>query len=233
MKYLVLTAFLASQLGFAASALAQQAPAANALSVMLGGIENGKPIAEKFAYCTPDKDKHTKDGGNISPAISWSGTPTGTKSYAIIVVDRDVPASFESANKEGQTIAADFARQDFYHWVLVDVPASITSLPEGKDSKGMTPGGKAPGKTDYGINGINDYAKVGMGQGGGYDGPCPPWNDLRLHHYHFMVYALDVPTLGLTGSFTGKQAEDAMATHILAKGEVVGTYTQNQELLSH
>ena len=66
---------------------------------------------------------------------------------------------------------------------------------------------------------------------GGYDGPCPPWNDERMHHYHFIVYALNVPTLGLTGAVDGKKAQAAMEGHILAQGEVVGTYTNNARLL--
>src|SRR5439155_487726 len=79
-----------------------EVPAAAALTVTVGGIEEGKPIAEKFAYCVPDGKGQSKDaGGNMSPAISWSGAPAGTKSYAIIVQDPDVPASFESANQPG------------------------------------------------------------------------------------------------------------------------------------
>lgn len=196
------------------------------LSVKLGGIENGQPIPSKFAYCMPDGKGKTKDGGNINPSISWSAAPSGTKSFAVIVVDKDVPAKFDDMNQEGKTITNDFPRQDFYHWVLVDIPPTLSKIDEGQDSKGMTPGGKEPGKTTYGVNGANDYAlKAGMGKGGGYDGNCPPWNDERLHHYYFRVYALDVPSLNLSGSFSGKQAEDAMAGHILAQGEVVGTYT--------
>ncbi len=159
------------------------------------------------------------NGGNISPGISWSGGPNGIKSYAIIVVDPDVPASFDLANKSDKIIPADYPRRDFYHWVLVDIPPGITSLPEGKNSRGVAP--QKAGKTEYGVDGQNDYPN------GGYDGPCPPWNDERIHHYHFTVYALDVTTLGLSGNFTGKQANEAMEKHILAKGEVVGTYTQN------
>jgi Raf kinase inhibitor-like YbhB/YbcL family protein len=215
-----------------AIAHADNIPAAHTLPVTLGGIEDGKRIPDNFAYCVPNGKGQTKDGGNTSPAISWSQPPAGTQSYAVIVLDKDVPASFESANQQGKTIATDFARQDFYHWVLVDVPATITGLPEGKDSSGITPGGKSPGKTAYGIDGQNDYPKAGKGKGGGYDGACPPWNDERLHHYHFMVYALDVPSLGLSGNFTGAQAEKAMASHILAKGEVVGTYSNNAKLLA-
>ncbi|MDE3017285.1 MAG: YbhB/YbcL family Raf kinase inhibitor-like protein [Pseudomonadota bacterium] len=191
------------------------------LSVTLGGIENGKPINPKFAYCMQDGAGKTRNGGNINPAISWSGAPAGAKSYAVIAVDPDVPANFEPANKEGRTIAADFPRRDFYHWVLVDIPPTITRIDEGQDSKGTAT--KPTGKLAYGVSGHNDY---GVSEGG-YNGPCPPWNDARLHHYHFRVYALDVPSLNLPAAFGGREAESAMQGHILAQGETVGTYTNN------
>lgn len=207
------------------------APAA--LSVAVSGIENDRPIPAKFAYCRPDGSGKSMPSDNINPEIRWSGAPQGTKSFAIIVVDKDVPKTFELAYKEDKTIPKDFPRQNFYHWVLVDIPASRNKISEGEDCKGITEGGKPPGKTAYGVNGRNDYAvKAGQGQGGGYDGCCPPWNDERLHHYHFIVYALDVPTLGLTGNFDGAKAEAAMQGHILAQGEIIGTYTNYPPLLS-
>ena len=66
----------------------------------------------------------------------------------------------------------------------------------------------------------------------GYDGACPPWNDERVHHYHFQVFALDTEKPeGLKETFTGAQAEAAIVPHVLAKGEVVATYTLNAKLL--
>ncbi len=191
------------------------------------------PIPARYAFCQPDGNGGTKDTDNVNPALNWSGAPKGTKSYALIVVDPDVPAKFDDANKPGKTIAANYPRQNFYHWVLYDIPVRVTSISEGRDSQNIIPGGKPVGQTAYGITGPNDYARAfGKGSYGGYDGPCPPWNDLRLHHYHFIIYALDVPSLGLTGPRPGKVVEDAMEDHILAKAEIVGTYTNNTTLLS-
>jgi phosphatidylethanolamine-binding protein (PEBP) family uncharacterized protein len=68
------------------------------------------------------------------------------------------------------------------------------------------------------------------GDYGGYDGPCPPWNDSIVHHYHFTVHALDVESLGLSGHFGGPEALKAMEGHVLARGEWVGTYTLNPAL---
>jgi Raf kinase inhibitor-like YbhB/YbcL family protein len=210
-----------------AQALARQIPPQPEQPVPLAvtvGIAPNQMIADKYAYCVPDGAGKTKDGGNINPAISWSGAPKATKSYAIIVVDPDVPASFELANQPRKVIPENFPRRNFYHWVLVDIPSNITSIAEGADSKNVTEGGKPTGKLPYGLTGKNDYP------GGGYDGPCPPWNDERLHHYHFQVYALDVENLKLPENFTGADAMAALQNHIWAKGEVVGTFSNNPKL---
>ena len=199
-----------------------------ALEVKLGGISNGDKIAPSFAFCTLDGPGKTRNGGNLNPQIRWSDIPAGTKSYALLVVDPDVPASFDDANKEGKIIPENAPRKNFYHWVLVDIPANITSIKQGQDSRGHKADGKPIGPTPYGINGQNDFAAFMKGSFGGYDGPCPPWNDERTHHYHFRVYALDVETLGLTGTITGAQAEAAIAKHTLAMGEAVGTYSNKK-----
>jgi Raf kinase inhibitor-like YbhB/YbcL family protein len=201
--------------------LAGTAQAAEPMTVTLGGIENGKPIASRYAFCQPDGQGKSKDGGNVSPSVSWSGAPAGTKSYALVVVDRDVPTDFSVANQEGKTIPVTMPRQDFYHWAVVNIPASVSSIDEGK--------GKSAALKEWAA--INDFASFMKDKPAdtfkGYDGPCPPWNDALLHHYHFIVYALDTEKLELPAGFTGKQAAAAMQGHILASGEAVGTYTNN------
>ena len=213
------------------------AAAMKKLRVSVDGIRNNGPIPPQYAFCVPSEQGHTTRGGNINPAIKWSKGPAGTQSYAIIVVDTDVPTIFDDANEEGRTIAKTLKRRDFYHMVLIDIPAAKTELAMGVDSNGVTEKGKPPGPTPNGVRGVNSYTQ-GMasnpqmaGNYGGYDGPCPPWNDEILHHYHFIVYALDVPSLGLTGNFGGADAQAAIATHVLAKGEIVGTFTQNPALM--
>ena len=64
----------------------------------------------------------------------------------------------------------------------------------------------------------------------GYDGPCPPFNDSLIHHYHFTLYALDVEKLPLEGNFTCADVVKAMANHILASDTITGTYTLNPRL---
>ena len=117
--------------------------------------------------------------------------------------------------------------------MLVDIPSSLTMIAEGAVSDGVTVRGKPPGPGDIGVSGVNDYTGFLAGNEdlkgdyGGYDGPCPPWNDLRLHHYHFTVYALDVASLGLPDRFGGAAALAAMEGHVLAQGAWTGTYSLN------
>ena len=200
------------------------AAAPASLTVTVLHLTPGGVVAQQQAYCVPDGHGRAAGGPNVSPAISWSPGPAGTVSYAIIVRDVDAPSVFTDANQPGRTIRADLPRVDFYHWVLVDISAPLTGLEEGADSNGMVSNGKQPGPTKYGLRGVNSYAP---GVHGGYDGPCPPWNDERVHHYHFTVYALDVAHLAVSGNFGGPEALRAMQGHILASGEVVGVYSLN------
>ncbi len=194
------------------------------LRVVVDNFKTGGVILGAYAYCVRAKVGHTARGPNRSPAISWSRGPAGTASYAIVVVDTDVPTVFTSANKEGQVIPADLKRRDFYHWLLVDVPPSTTALAAGADSKDPSP--KPAGPTANGVRGLNDY---GNGRAG-YDGPCPPWNDTIVHHYHFRVYALNVAHLSLPAGFKGTDVVMSLHGHVLAQGEVVGLYTQNPDV---
>jgi hypothetical protein len=61
----------------------------------------------------------------------------------------------------------------------------------------------------------------------GYDGPCPPWNDERLHHYHFVLYATSLVRCPVEGAFTGIQVEAAITGHLLAEARLTGTYSLN------
>jgi len=207
--------------------------ASQKLSVTVEGVSKGKAVPADNAFCVPAAQGHVTLGPDKSPKISWSAGPTKTQSYAIIVVDTDVPSVATDVNKEGKTISAKLKRVKFYHWVLVDIPASVTSLDAAADSEGVIPHGKPPGPAKAGVRGINSYTDwfasddSMKGNYAGYDGPCPPWNDTRRHHYHFTVYALDVPTLGLSGTFGAPDALKAMRRHVLARGQVVGVYALN------
>lgn len=207
------------------------------MDVTSSSFSDGQNIPGEFAFCTPDPVHHVCLGHNINPHLVWSGVPFGTKSFAVICHDPDVPSRGDDVNIDGRSIPADLPRVDFFHWVVVDLPDDLREIASGSFAKGVTPRGKAGPQAPMGaMQGINDYtdwfaADNDMrGDYYGYDGPCPPWNDERIHRYVFTVYALDVPTLGLSGRFTGSEARAALASHVLAEACLVGTYTLNPSL---
>jgi Raf kinase inhibitor-like YbhB/YbcL family protein len=99
-------------------------------------------------------------GGNRSPHLAWTGAPSGTQSFALIMHDPDAPTG-----------------TGWYHWVLFDIPPSAHELKEGAGAKGSPdlPTGAVLGLTDFGSS--------------GYGGPCPPTGD-KPHHYRITIYAL-------------------------------------------
>jgi Raf kinase inhibitor-like YbhB/YbcL family protein len=96
------------------------------------------------------------------------------------------------------------------HWVCYDIPASVDTLAEGVAAAGALPFG--------GSQGINDFRKPG------YGGPCPPGG---THRYFFKVYALDV-MLNLPKGKAKKDIERAMKGHVIASGELIGTYSRRR-----
>ena len=99
------------------------------LKVTVDGTANGKALPGQYAFCVPAPQGHVGLGANKNPTLSWSGAPKGTKSYAVIVVDPDVPSVPTDVNKEGKTISKRLKRVPFYHWVLIDIPATVTGSP--------------------------------------------------------------------------------------------------------
>lgn len=195
-------------------------------------------MPERLAFCRYDAQSRVVLGGNANPHLAWSGAPQGTQSYVVICHDPDVPGQPDDVNQENREVPAELARVDFYHWVLVNVPANVQAIAEGSYSKGITPRGKAgPLALDDTRQGINDYTnwfandRDMNGDYFGYDGPCPPWNDSIVHRYVFTVYALDVAELPLEGRFTGVDVLNAMQGHILAQASITGIYTLNPRLM--
>jgi Raf kinase inhibitor-like YbhB/YbcL family protein len=127
---------------------------------------------------------------------------------------------------------------DFFHWVLVDLPPTVTQIAEGEFSSGFVPHGKPGPAAAHGARqGINDYTgwfasdAERAGNYFGYDGPFPPFNDSLVHHYVFTLYALDVARLPLDGVFSGAQVRTAIAGHVLDAATYSGTYTLNRRLV--
>ncbi len=204
------------------------------MKLTTASFPDGGPIPAEFAFCAMDAKTHATLSSNRSPQLAWQGAPAGTKSFAIVCHDPDVPSRGDDVNQEGRVVPASLPRVDFFHWVLVDLPATVTAVAAGEFASSVTPRGKPGPAAAHGARqGVNDYTGWFAGDkdmGGdyfGYDGPCPPWNDEIAHRYVFTVYALDVARLAVEGAFTGAQALAAMQDHVLAKASVTGRYTLN------
>jgi len=198
---------------------------------------DGGKIPGDNAFCVIDAKTHVAMSKNRNPDLSWSGLPAGTQSLVLICHDPDVPSKGDDVNQEGKTIPALLPRVDFYHWVLVDLPADADAIKQGEFCDGITPRGKSGPAAPRGARqGLNDYTgwfksdKDMAGNYFGYDGPCPPWNDAILHHYTFTLYALDVAKCDVSGSFTGPDVKKAMQGHVLGEARFVGIYTLNPGL---
>jgi len=199
------------------------------LTVKVAGLAAHGRLPASAAYCP--RSRRDPSEYNISPSVGWSHGPPGTRSYALIMTDLDVPEDLSLINKPGVTLDADTPRVPFIHWVLIDIPPTITHLRRGEESAGFVAKGNPIGPTDHGLRGANVYSHYYpkdsplAGPRGGYDGPCPPRNDVVSHRYVTRVYALDVPSLGLAGVFYGEDALRAMQGHVLAVGEAEAVYS--------
>ena len=132
-------------------------------------------------------------GGNKSPHLAWSGAPAGTKSFAVTCFDPDAPTG-----------------SGFWHWVVVNIPPSVTELPLGAGS----PGGKMPAGT---LQVRTDFGKPG------YGGPCPPQGD-HPHRYFFTIHAVSMDALPVTADTSPAVVGFYLHFHTLAKASLVGLY---------
>lgn len=190
-------------------------------------FEMGAEIPARCAYGRIGPDG-TVSSENWNPALSWGDAPEGTKSFAILCIDDDVPTRLDERDASG-LLSAMQPRRRFVHWVQADVPADVCAIAEGALS------GAAKCRPGFGRVGINDYSRGSVPElgacGTGYDGPCPPFFDARWHFYRFIVAALDVETLGLPEHFTLADWERAAAGHVLATAEHVGRYSLNPKIV--
>ena len=133
-------------------------------------------------------------GGNLSPALAWTGAPADAKSFAVTVYDPDAPTG-----------------SGWWHWVVFNIPAGTAGLPEGAGSAAGTllPAGSVQSVTDFGQP--------------GYGGPCPPAGD-KPHHYIFTVHALKVDSLPLDAKASGAMVGFFLGQNAIAKASVTGVY---------
>lgn len=200
-------------------------------------VHNGRIPSEFTFGRTGDAGEPCVLSANRNPHLAWEDVPEGTASFALICVDPDAPSRGDDVNQPARSVSRSLPRTEFYHWAVVDLPASLREIAAGALSDGVV----ARGKPDAGIpgggrQGINDYtgwfaADPDMqGKYHGYDGPCPPFNDEIPHRYFFRLFALDVAHLDLPPGFTAPQVLAAMRGHVLAEALVVGTYSLNPAL---
>jgi Raf kinase inhibitor-like YbhB/YbcL family protein len=175
--------------------LACLAVALLALATLADAAAQGVPelnvTTDAFAAGATIPEQYTCSGANKSPALKWTGAPATARSFALITDDPDAP------------------RGTFVHWVVFDIPATVTSLPEDVPRTETIAGG--------GTQGDNGAGKLG------YFGPCPPPG--KVHHYHFRLFALD-STLGLKPGADADAVRSAMNGHTVASGELIGTYSR-------
>jgi hypothetical protein len=133
--------------------------------------------------------QYTCDGANISPPLAWKDVPAGAQSLALVVADPDAPSG------------------TFYHWVIFNLPAGSTGLPEALPAAG----------TAGAVQGTSSFRRPG------YGGPCPPSG---VHRYYFTLYALDT-RLGLQARATASDLQAAMQGHVLAQARLMGRYRRS------
>jgi Raf kinase inhibitor-like YbhB/YbcL family protein len=131
-------------------------------------------------------------GENISPALEWTGAPKDTKSFAVTVYDPDAPTG-----------------RGWWHWTLLNIPASVTKIEEGASNNKKIPKGSVEGKTDYG--------KMV------YGGACPPTGD-KPHRYIFTVHALKTDKLDVDAESNGALADLHINANSLGKASLTVKY---------
>jgi len=142
-----------------------------------------------FEHLGPMPAKYTGEGQDVSPPLAWSGAPEGTRGFAVICHDPDAP------------LVAKNGTYGFVHWVLYNIPGSVSQLPEAVKEY-------TAGKNDFGT--------------AGYRGPMPP-NGHGKHHYYFWVLALNEPT-DLPAGLTLWELLERIEPKVIGMNRLVGTY---------
>jgi Raf kinase inhibitor-like YbhB/YbcL family protein len=156
-------------------------------------FKNNGAIPNKYTF-----DKMSCTGENLSPALEWANPPAGTKSFALLVHDPDAPTG-----------------SGWWHWVVYDIPADATSLPEGAgmDGGSSLPKGAKLGRTDFG--------------NAAYGGPCPPPGSGK-HHYNFTLVALKVDKLEIPEGASAAMVGFNVNANMLGKAKLTGLYERKK-----
>lgn len=159
---------------------------------MAFALSDLKLTSTAFEHLGPIPDRYTCEGEDVSPALSWSNVPEGTVSFAVYCHDPDAPKIAESGS------------YGFSHWLLYNIPPSVTALEEGE--------------MNY-AQGRNDFGNLG------YGGPMPP-NGHGLHHYYFWVLALNVQP-SLPDGLELDEFLERIEPHVLGMNRLMGTFKRD------
>lgn len=171
------------------------------------GLKKMKLSTTAFQNEAPIPKKYTEDGDDVSPPLTWSDVPEGTKSFALICDDPDAPSPRRPAPKP------------WVHWVIYNIPADTRELPESvrRQAEVVALAGAKQGLNSWSAESADKTANVG------YRGPAPPKSS-GPHRYFFSLYALDT-MLELNPATADKETlVKAMGDHVLAEGQTMGTY---------
>lgn len=152
-------------------------------------------IADGVPLPTPQVSGIMGAGGqDRSPQLSWRDFPAATRSFAVTCFDPDAPTG-----------------SGFWHWAVADIPAGVTALPAGAGDRGSTtlPEGALALPNDAGIH--------------QFLGAAPPEGH-GVHHYYFVVHAVDVPMLGIPGTASPAFLGFNLFSHTLARATIIATY---------
>jgi len=153
--------------------------------------------SEAFTHNAPIPRRYSGEGADVSPPLAWSGVPKAAKELVLICEDPDAPRL-----------------EPFTHWVIYGISPKAECLPEGIQSElqlQIPPGA---------MQGRNSFDRIG------YNGPLPPKGH-GVHHYHFMLFALNT-RIDLPGGLEKSKLLAAVRKHIIDSGELVGTYSPDQ-----